>query len=674
LGTLRPQSGAAVAAAAAALLAGSGAALLAWQLRACGKAAGGRRTRVVVLGLGYCGGAIARRFARNERCEVVGTTRGQAEPADTKAGVRTLILDGAERAVEQLAEALCQAQVIVATAPPGEEGDPFLKDEHLRSALEVAGRAGALVIYLSSVGVYGDQGGGRVTEETPPAPRTARAKRRLAAEEAWRALPLQHLAIARLPGIYGPFRGPLAKAREGNTRIVKEGHVFSRIHVDDVAKLCAVLLQRARTGELADLCTPGQACVINCCDSDPAPQHEVTALAYELLGRPVPPAVPFDSAELSAMQKSFYEESRYMVNDKFVGLVGALVYPSYQTGLRACQAGERAASARGGLSPLRLVAVTLARAKGALAELGSTAMRVALVDNGSLKPEATLSLRRIAAAVEAEGRARGRFLKVDAVAARFADRIPARDLEGRPAETLPGWLSRVAAAGRGQKVLLLPLLIGPSNTITKTMPGAARAVPSLEVEIAPPLVCLCPALLPPGASGAAEVAGMLADRIAAAGGPTARAVLEAAAAAAESTGGTDGEIHHVLLCDHGSPTPQVAAAREAVRAELQRRLRLAVTGCCMERREGPEYDFNGPLLEEALLALPQGARATVALLFLQEGRHAGPGGDIATIVAGVTEKRTDLMVTTTQVLAGHTALVDLLLQRLDKAIPLRLLP
>merc|ERR1719424_1747360 len=143
------------------------------------------------------------------------------------------------------------------------------------------------------------------------------------------------------------------------------------------------------------------------------------------------------------------------------------------------------------------------------------------------------------------------------------------------------------------------------------MPAAARAIPNLgEVSLAPCLVCKCPVIMEPGAIGATEVAGMLADRL-------------ASTEAADWTGEKD----FVFVCDHGSPVARVAAAREAVREELERQLKRKVTGTCMERRDGPEYDFNGTLLEDHLMALPQGARAAVALLFLQEGRHAGPGGD-----------------------------------------------
>ena len=73
------------------------------------------------------------------------------------------------------------------------------------------------MIYLSTVGVYGDRNGEVVTEATPVGPQTARSKRRVAAEEQWRAA-CSHLEILRLPGIYGPFRGPLAKARFGSQR------------------------------------------------------------------------------------------------------------------------------------------------------------------------------------------------------------------------------------------------------------------------------------------------------------------------------------------------------------------------------------------------------------------------------------------------------------------------
>ncbi|CAE7194237.1 unnamed protein product, partial [Symbiodinium microadriaticum] len=112
------------------------------------------------------------------------------------------------------------------------------------------------------------------------------------------------------------------------------------------------------------------------------------------------------------------------------------------------------------------------------------------------------------------------------------------------------------------------------------MPEAAGAASDLEVTIAPSLVCLCPAMYKAEASGASEMATMLADKL---GDLT-------------PTSG----VTHILVCDHGSPAAKVTAAREAVRSELEVKLSRSVTACCMERREGALYDFNGPLLEDAL--------------------------------------------------------------------------
>eukprot|EP00929_Paragymnodinium_shiwhaense_P015268 TRINITY_DN123330_c0_g1_i1.p1 TRINITY_DN123330_c0_g1~~TRINITY_DN123330_c0_g1_i1.p1 ORF type:complete len:699 (+),score=183.45 TRINITY_DN123330_c0_g1_i1:90-2186(+) len=652
---------------------------------------------IVILGYGYSGGEIGRALigagaAEDAESEfrIVGSSRSGLPREDVRAGVEPIILGSADaaaaaKAVERLAQEIRGAHVIIATAPPGaDKGDPFLVEPLLNDAIQDAARRGTLVIYLSSVGVYGDQAGKPVSEATPPAPKTVRAKRRLAAEEAWRSLPVKRLAVVRLPGIYGARRGPLEKAREGNERIVKEGHVFSRIHVDDIAGLCEKLIESASSPQRIAALFGGDEPVllVNCCDSDPAPQHEVSALAYQLLGKKVPPAIPFEHAELSAMARSFYDESRLMTNQKFRDIVGSLKYDSYKTGLPACLAEEQrqlekqAAAGVGAGRLLRrcgeLGAALLAAPAALLRSSERDIIKVALIDNGSLRAEATLSLRRLAAAVQAKARVENPSVYVEAVSARFADRIPAKDLEGVPAKILPGWLDGLAAQKFSGKVLLLPLLIGPSNTLTQTMPSAGRAVPNLEVEISPSLVCQCPALYTQSATGADELADILHERLGALGKPPPGA--RKLATNGNSAAPTDASLHHVLICDHGSPVQRVTAAREGVRRCLEQKLGQKVLGVCMERRDGPEFDFNGSLLENVLVEMPQGATVSVALLFLQEGKHAGPGGDIAGIIAEAKEKRPDLHVETTSVMAGHEGLVDLLLLRMKKAIPLRLFP
>jgi hypothetical protein len=99
----------------------------------------------------------------------------------------------------------------------------------------------------------------------------------------------------------------------------------------------------------------------------------------------------------------------------------------------------------------------------------------------------------------------------------------------------------------------------------------------------------------------------------------------------KSTGWTKGS-GTVLLCDHGSPIPEVTRCRNFFASAIRTKLGLKddeLIACSMERREGAEYDFNEPLLEHAL----QSAKgdAVILMLFLLPGRHAGPDGDVATI-------------------------------------------
>ncbi|MDO5705737.1 MAG: SDR family NAD(P)-dependent oxidoreductase, partial [Paracoccus sp. (in: a-proteobacteria)] len=135
------------------------------------------------------------------------------------------------------------------------------------------------------------------------------------------------LHVFRLAGIYGPGRGPFAKLRNGTARrIIKENQVFSRIHGEDIAQVVAATLPPA------DL--PGR--VWNVCDNDPAPPEDVIACAAEMLGVPVPPAEAFDRADMDAMARSFYSESKRVRNDRITHDLGiTLKYPDYRSGLAA---------------------------------------------------------------------------------------------------------------------------------------------------------------------------------------------------------------------------------------------------------------------------------------------------------------------------------------------------
>ena len=271
------------------------------------------------MGHGYSAQALAARLIP-QGWRVIGTTRS-AEKAEKIAatGAEPLIWPGGD-----LKRALGEADALLISAGPGPQGDPVLAqaETEIRQAAAGLDWAG----YLSTTGVYGDHDGDWVDEDTELAPTTERGLARVRAEAAWQAIPDLPLHIFRLAGIYGPGRGPFSKVRNGTARrIIKEGQVFSRIHVADIAQVLAASIAR-----------PNPGAVYNLCDDDPAPPQDVIAYAAELLGLPVPPAVPFEQAEMSPMARSFYAESKKVRNDRIKSELGIqLLFPDYRSGLRA---------------------------------------------------------------------------------------------------------------------------------------------------------------------------------------------------------------------------------------------------------------------------------------------------------------------------------------------------
>jgi nucleoside-diphosphate-sugar epimerase len=225
------------------------------------------------------------------------------------------------------ASAIDAATHILVSAPPGDEGDPVIL-AHRENLIRRAGQL-SWAGYLSTTGVYGDRGGGPVDEESPLEPSTDRGRRRLNAEAAWLGLFRDHglpVHIFRLAGIYGPGRNQLEAILDGSARrVIKPGQVFSRIHVDDIAGVLMASMARPH---------PGRA--YNVCDDEPCPPQDVVAFAAELLGRPLPPAIPFEEAGLSPMARSFYAESKRVDNRRIKDELGyALAFPTYREGLTA---------------------------------------------------------------------------------------------------------------------------------------------------------------------------------------------------------------------------------------------------------------------------------------------------------------------------------------------------
>ena len=284
---------------------------------------------LLCFGLGYSSdyflGSYGDGFAR-----IIGTVRSAERAAalnEKYAGrLRAFAFDGTNPTPE-VTRAISEADAALISIPQTETGDPVLGA--FGEALARAPRLRSIV-YLSTVGVYGDHGGGWVDEETPPRPDSERGRKRLAAERGWQdfgARADKAVGVLRLAGIYGPGRNALLQIAQGNAkRIVKPGQVFNRIHVADIAQAIDAAFARKAAG------------IFNVVDDEPTAPGEPIVFAAQLLGRAPPPEIPFAEAKpnLSPLALSFWQECRRVRNDKLKRELGVtLLYPTYRDGLRA---------------------------------------------------------------------------------------------------------------------------------------------------------------------------------------------------------------------------------------------------------------------------------------------------------------------------------------------------
>ncbi len=282
-------------------------------------------------GLGYC----ARHFIARSGSPfdaVAGTVRAPAKVAEfANENIETFVF-GPEQEDAAIAERVALADVLLVSVPPGVSADPVLaRFGHRIASL----RRPQTIVYLSTIGVYGDMRGEWVDETTTPAPSSERSLARLQVEKSWAAIGKESdkkVHILRLAGMYGPGRNVLLSLKAGTAkRVVKRGQVFNRIHVEDIVRAID-----------AALAYKGPGGVFNVSDDAPAPPQDIITYAAMLMGIEPPPEQDVEAAGLNPLARSFYAENKRASNRKLKDELGVkLAFPTYRVGLEALwEAGE----------------------------------------------------------------------------------------------------------------------------------------------------------------------------------------------------------------------------------------------------------------------------------------------------------------------------------------------
>ena len=276
---------------------------------------------IFIFGLGYVGRHLATELSIRG-WQVTGTTRQPGKLVGEVPDSWTILPFQAGTTLDRLDDHLCKATHLLSTISALSGGDPVL-EMHEPEIKKFSGWVG----YLSATSVYPNQPKGWVDEDTMPAPVTGRGKARLTAEQNWQEY--ANAEVFRLAGIYGPQRNPFAELLAGTARIIdKPGQVFNRIHQTDISQTLIAAMDKPRPGR-----------VINLADGKPASQGDVLSHAAGLLGINPPAPIPFETADLSPMARSFFSSCR-RVRSNIIGpeLGHELVYPDYKKGLEAIHA------------------------------------------------------------------------------------------------------------------------------------------------------------------------------------------------------------------------------------------------------------------------------------------------------------------------------------------------
>ena len=267
-------------------------------------------------------------------------------------------------------------------------------------------------------------------------------------------------------------------------------------------------------------------------------------------------------------------------------------------------------------------------------------MKVDLIDNGSLEAAAHEALRTAALAIGEKAQVR-----VESVSWKHSNRIPPATLQRGAAHMLGPWVRSQVAAGE-REFIFVPFFISPQGAIGSSL---RRDLEELQQDTGG-----FEFTFTDGLAVANALPAIIADRV------------------RETMTSLEVKRPAVVVVDHGGPSRNSADIRDQVAQAV--RLGLGETigslmAASMETPDGPDFEFNRPLLEEVLSQDGfKSGDVLIAPLFLSPGRHAGPKGDLARIARAAEKRSPGLRCHFTQLVGSHPETIETLAAALARAL------
>ena len=288
-----------------------------------------RRPRVLIVGCGDVGLRVAGLLKASSRLMAL-TSSSQRVETLQRSGITPMLGDlDKPQTLRRLAGV---ATHVVHMAPPPLEGHTDPRTRALVLALRLRSLPSSMV-YGSTTGVYGDCEGEWIDETRRLQPQTARAQRRVNAQD-W----VNHLGksgyprtqVLRIPGIYALDREggtPRERLLRGTPVLQAHEDVYTNhIHADDLARATVLALWRGR---------PLRA--MNVCDNTDMKMGDYMESVAKMWNLQEPARISREQAQLqlSPMVMSFLNESRRIRSVRLAQELGLrLLHPTVMDGLK----------------------------------------------------------------------------------------------------------------------------------------------------------------------------------------------------------------------------------------------------------------------------------------------------------------------------------------------------
>ena len=288
-----------------------------------------RRPRVLIVGCGDVGLRVAGLLKASSRLMAL-TSSSQRVETLQRSGITPMLGDLDK--LQTLRRLAGVATHVVHMAPPPLEGHTDPRTRALVLALRLRSLPSSMV-YGSTTGVYGNCEGEWIDETRRLHPQTARAQRRVNAQDWVNFLGKSgypRTQVLRIPGIYAMDREggtPRERLLRGTPVLQAHEDVYTNhIHADDLARATVLALWRGR---------PLRA--MNVCDNTDMKMGDYMDSVAKMWNLQAPARISREQAQLqfSPMVMSFLNESRRIRSVRLAQELGLrLLHPTVMDGLK----------------------------------------------------------------------------------------------------------------------------------------------------------------------------------------------------------------------------------------------------------------------------------------------------------------------------------------------------